>query len=191
MKRVQWYCEKLSTPARDSFSGDIDIEFFDKLPDTFGNTEQPEPLLIVIDDFMDVAVNHLAVSQLFTRTSHHDGISVILLTQNIYNQGKYSRNISLNATYYVIFRNLRDQIQINKFLQQVCGGSAKAIQNVFHDAVDNKPHSYLFIDFSQKGRDLLRLRANLFARNSEPIVIYCPREALSGEMPRRHYEKPF
>lgn len=177
MKRVHWFSEAKSVPERSALRSDIDIEFMHKLPEHFLN-DTSEPLLIVIDDFMDEAMNSVAVSKLFTKDSHHQNISVILLTQNIYNPGKYSRNISLNSSFYILFRNIRDQTQINRFLQQVCGSNAKAIQKVFKDAVHNKPHSYLFIDFSQSGHDLLRLRTNIFKKDA--VSVYCPAESLSN-----------
>lgn len=177
IKRVQWFSEASSVPERSSITDSIDIEFIHNLPEQFLNGTS-EPLLIVIDDFMDEAMNSAAVSKLFTKDSHHQNISVILLTQNIYNPGKYSRNISLNSSFYILFRNIRDQTQINRFLQQVCGSNAKAIQKVFKDAVHNKPHSYLFIDFSQRGHNLLRLRTNILEK--EAVSVYCPTEALSS-----------
>jgi len=44
------------------------------------------------------------VCELFTRASHHRNISVILITQNLFHQGRYCRDISLNAHYLVVFK---------------------------------------------------------------------------------------
>jgi len=176
--RIEWYCEKASKP--EGISVNCEIEFIEKIPEKFVN-ESNEPLLIVLDDLMDESMQSVQVSKLYTKDARHSNISVILLTQNIYNPGKYSRNISLNSSFYILFRNLRDQNQINKFLQQICGGcNSKAIQSVYRDAVTNKPHSYLFIDFSQKGHNLLRFRTDLFGENGVSTV-YCPAEMLNSE----------
>lgn len=177
IKRVRWFSEASSAPERSAITDAIHVEFIHKLPEQFLN-DTGEPLLIIIDDFMDLSMKSEAVSKLFTKDSHHQNISVILLTQNIYNPGKYSRNISLNSSFYILFRNIRDQTQINRFLQQVCGSNAKAIQKVFKDAVHNKPHSYLFIDFSQRGHNLLRLRTNILEK--EAVSVYCPTDLLSS-----------
>ena len=45
---------------------------------------------------------------LFTRGSHHMGVSVLYRTQNLFPPGKLSRTISLNSHYMLIFRNSRD-----------------------------------------------------------------------------------
>lgn len=175
INRVHWYySDEKSLPDRSTLPASIDIQFITQLPTEFIN-ELNEPLLVVIDDKMDEAMNSLAVSQLFTKGVHHQKISVILLSQNIYNPGKYSRNISLNCTFYILFRNLRDVQQTNKFFQQMCGSNSKAIQAVYKDAT-SRPHGYLFIDFSQSGHNLLRLRSDIFG---EPVC-YCPAKEIEN-----------
>ena len=55
--------------------------------------------LIVLDDLMSQCSNDSRVADLFTRGSHHRGISVMYLTQNLFPPGKLSRAISLNCHY--------------------------------------------------------------------------------------------
>jgi len=43
------------------------------------------------------------VCDLFTKGRHHRNISVILITKNLFHQGRFSRDISLNAKYLVVF----------------------------------------------------------------------------------------
>ena len=50
--------------------------------------------LVVLDDLMSQCSNDLRVADLFTRGSHHRGISVLYLTQNLFPPGKLSRTIS-------------------------------------------------------------------------------------------------
>lgn len=172
---VRWYYSDVkSLPDRQTIPSNVDIQFIHQLPIEFLN-ETNEPMLVVIDDLMDEAMNSLAVSQLFTKGVHHQNISAILLTQNIYNPGKYSRNISLNSSFYVLFRNLRDMQQINRFFQQMCGNNSRTLQDVYKDAT-SRPHGYLFIDLSQSGHTLLRLRTNVF----EGKVCYCPIKELNS-----------
>jgi hypothetical protein len=56
--------------------------------------ENPEnvPTLIVLDDLMDSAYS-TNISQLFTKGSHHNNISLVLITQNLFHQGPSSRDI--------------------------------------------------------------------------------------------------
>jgi len=41
-----------------------------------------------------------------TRGSQHRNISVILITQDLFHHGRYCRDISLNAKYMVVLKNV-------------------------------------------------------------------------------------
>jgi len=45
---------------------------------------------------------------MFTKISHHRNVSVVYLTQNVFDKNKYARTISLNAHYLVLIKNPRD-----------------------------------------------------------------------------------
>ena len=68
--------------------------------------------LIVFDDQMIDASKDKGIVNLFTRGFHHRNLSVIYIVQNIFNQGKGSRSISLNSHYLVFFKNPRDKLQL-------------------------------------------------------------------------------
>jgi hypothetical protein len=63
--------------------------------------------LVVLNDLLNEAYSS-DVCDLFTKGSHHRNISVILITQNLFHQGRFSRDISLNAKYIVVFTNVPD-----------------------------------------------------------------------------------
>lgn len=54
-----------------------------------------------------------SAANLFTRECHHQNISVIFITQNIFHQGQYARDISLNCSHLCIMNNplYRSQFQ--------------------------------------------------------------------------------
>jgi len=56
---------------------------------------------------MSQVVDDKNILNLFTVGSHHRKNSVIFLTQNIYEKGKYARTISLNTHYFILFKNRR------------------------------------------------------------------------------------
>jgi len=56
------------------------------------------PCLIILDDLLNDAYSK-EMCDLFTKGSNHRNISVILITQNLFHQERYCRNISLNAKY--------------------------------------------------------------------------------------------
>ena len=93
------------------------------------------------------------VLPLFTRGSHHRGISVLYLTQNLFPPGKLSHTISLNSHYLVIFRNPRDS-------KQMFPGRTDYLMESFRDAT-SRPYGYLVIDCHQLTCENMRLRMNI------------------------------
>jgi len=67
-----------------------------------------EPSFVILDDLL-TDVYSKQVCELFTRGSHYRNISVILITQNLFHQGRFCRDISLKAHYIVAFKNVRDK----------------------------------------------------------------------------------
>lgn len=134
-----------------------------------------KPRLIILDDLMREADENIV--DLFTKGSHHYNISVIFVTQNIFNQGKGRRDISLNAHYIVCFKNPRDRQQIQSLARQVYPDNTKYIQEAYKDAT-NTPHGYLLFDLKQSTPDLYRFRTKIFDTDSQNIV-YIPRKPKS------------
>jgi ABC-type cobalamin/Fe3+-siderophores transport system ATPase subunit len=101
------------------------------------------------------------VYHLFTKGSHHRNISVILITHNFFHKGRYCRDVSLNAKYIVLIKNVRDKSQFSHLPRQVCPENIKTLYNVYLDAIQ-KHHSYFVLDLSQDTNDLLRYRTYIF-----------------------------
>ena len=87
------------------------------MQDNFAN-EVNEPCLIILDDLLNDAYSG-EVCRLFTKGSHHRNVSIILITQNLFHQAKYCRDISLNAKYIVLIKNARDKNQFTNLARQV------------------------------------------------------------------------
>ena len=120
------------------YQGIFDIE---KLESTTTN-------LIIFDDLMNQCNESEQVMNLFTVGSHHKNTSVFFLTQNIFSKGKFTRDISLNSNYLIIFKNPRDQLQFQILARQMFPNNTKFIKESFEDATKN-PHGYLLIDLKQ------------------------------------------
>ena len=141
---------------------------FDELPPSVELTEGfPDHMvrghdhsLVVLDDLMSQCSNDQRVADLFTRGSHHRGISVVYLTQNLFPPGKLSRTISLNSHYFVIFRNPRDSLGISTLAKQIFPGRTDYLMKSFRDAT-NRPYGYLLIDCHQLTPENMRLRTNI------------------------------
>lgn len=134
------------------------IEFVQGLPD-FDTLDHSVSTLVILDDLM--RQDGSTVAKLFEAGSHHDDISVVYIVQNVFHQGKDSRNISLNAHYLVLFKNPRDRSQIVHLSKQVFPGQAKFLSEAYDD-VCRKPHGYLFLDFRQDTPEEGRVRSNVF-----------------------------
>ena len=52
------------------------------------------------------------IAKLFTKKSYHGNLSVIYIVQNLFHQSKDHRTISLNASYLVLTKNVRDASQV-------------------------------------------------------------------------------
>jgi len=63
------------------------VTFKEGVPEDFGSANG-EPSLVILDDLLkDVYSKQVCV--LFTRGSHHRNISFILITQNVFHQGRF------------------------------------------------------------------------------------------------------
>ena len=116
--------------------------------------------LIVFDDQMIDASKDKRIVNLFTRGSHHRSLSVIYIVQNLFHQGKGSRSISLNSYYLVLFKNLRDKLQILTLAKQVYPVQTDFFLNQYKEAV-KRPFGYLLIDLKTTTQDNYQLRTNV------------------------------
>jgi len=127
-----------------------------------------EPKLVVLDDLMHQTDD--SVAKLFTKISHHRNVSVISIMQNIFPRNKYSRDISLNSNYLVIFRNPRDEAQVARLSSQICPGKSKFFMDAYNKAT-SELHGYLLVDFKGDAPHS-RFMTNIFHRHP---VVYIPR----------------
>jgi len=113
-----------------------------------------------------------SVTDLFTKGSRHRDLSVVYIVQNLFNNGKEHRTISLNGHYIVEFKNPRDASQIVHLAKQVYLGKVKAVQEAFKDATST-PFGYLLLDFKQCTPDKLRLRTKVFPDETTVVYVHC------------------
>lgn len=153
------------------------IEFREGLPKPEDYSNDPSlKKLLIIDDMMREASNHVIVD-LFTKGSHHKNISVFFITQNLFHKGAYARDISLNASYIVLFKNPRDRAQIQHLARQVYPEDPKFLKEAYQDAT-TKPFGYLMIDCKQSTEDEFRFRTGIFP--DDPYqYIYLPKYTTS------------
>jgi len=90
--------------------------YHEGVPENFGGGVGKLCLVILDDLLNDVYSNQ--VCDLFTRGSHHRNISVILITQNLFLQGRFCREISQSAHYLVALKGDRGKKEFMYFANQ-------------------------------------------------------------------------
>ena len=158
-------------PMYDELAKNVKIKFIEGIPDSLTDENifpSNQHNLLVIDDCMDIGVNHDELMKAFTMYRHHRKLSVIFLVQNLFQQGKHSRTISLNANYIILFKSVRDRLQIRILAQQMFPGQREYFLQSFNDAT-KEPYSYLIVDLRPHCPEHYRLRSGILP-NQWPVV---------------------
>jgi len=138
------------------------VSFHEGFPQNFGN-EHGKPCLIILDVLLN-EVYSKDVCDLFTKGSHHRNMSVILITQNLFHQGRFCHDISLNAKYSVALKNVRDKNRFQYLARQVHPEDSDSLYKSYLEDTD-RPHGYL-----------IRFRT----RHRRPFEV--PNQSLPGRM---------
>ena len=149
------YCYSVYQTIFDQYR---DVEFVEGLPD-LNMFDGVKRTLLIIDNLMHET--NEVVSKLFTRVSHHKNVSVVYLTQNLFNNNKHNRTISLNAHYMILFKNVRDATQVQCLARQMFPKNSEAMMQGYKDAT-GKPYGYLLVDLTHSMNDRYRLRTKIF-----------------------------
>ena len=125
--------------------------------------------LCIFDDVINEDSSNATISKLFTRGRSHLGCSLVLMLQNIFPKGSQSRTISINAQYQVLFRNLRDSLQISILARQLCPLNSKSFLEIYTRAT-HRAYGYLFCCFMQSCPDEIHYRTNILPYGYSSIV---------------------
>ena len=152
-------------------------EFKDKVTFTddikFLDIHPSKNVLLIVDDLGVELKGNEDLVKLFEKWSHHRGISVIFILQNIFAAGKYFKDIRLNTTNYFLTPHLTDIGQMEIFGRQIEGPSnSKKFMEAYRLATKEK-FSGLFIDLhpNSNTRDIFKYR--YFKENNimKPVFI--------------------
>ncbi|VDI77019.1 Hypothetical predicted protein [Mytilus galloprovincialis] len=106
--------------------------------------------VLVLDDLMVESADSKELVHLLTVGIHHNSITLIQILHNLYCKGKAMRTASLNCHYFVLFRNYRDQLQIQTLGRQIFPGQSKYFLDAYKKAtsvayrpliIDLNPHT--------------------------------------------------
>jgi len=160
------YSERTAVHDRELSKISNNIRLNKGVPENFEN-KNGKPCLIIVDVLLDVVYSN-NVCNLFTKDTHHRNISVILIIQNLFHQGQFCRDISLNAKYLVLLENVRDINQFMCMYRQLHHKGPNKLYNAYQNAT-TKPHGYLVLDLAQDTDDRLRFRTYIFPDEYPPI----------------------
>lgn len=158
-----YFCYTEWQPLYDTFE---DVEFHKGMID-IDKVDSSIPNLLICDDMMELCNQNIA--EVFTKHSHHRNLSILFLSQNLYQKGQNMRNMNLNSSYLVLFKNPREVNQIGFLARQMYPkGEAQFLQQAFKDAT-SVPYGYLFIDLKQNTPEFARIRTGIFPNESTYI----------------------
>ena len=146
-----------------------DVSLNEGVPEDFDSANS-ELSLVILEDLLN-NVHSKNVCELFTRGSHHGNISDILITQILFHQGRFCRDISLNAHYTVALKNVRDKKQFMYLASQVYPDVSLGLYNAYLNATQ-ETHAYLLLDLTQNTNDGLRFRTHIFPDEIHPLTVY-------------------
>ncbi len=118
---------------------------------------------------MESAYSNDELSRAFAKYVHHKSFSIILITQNLFFQGKTSRTITLKTHYIILYKGPRDSMQIMVLGRQIFPGNTKYFMECYQDAT-NHPIGFLLIDFKAKTPERFRLRSGLFSEHLGAVL---------------------
>lgn len=169
---IHWHSPHEDLPSLPSH---FIIKQFTSLPWEIEETEEEKlPDLVVIDDFAQETANSKSLTAYLTKFSHHCGISLILLSQNLFWAGKETRTQSLNMHYMILMRQSRDHRQIRTLARQMTQNEYeyKLFLQAYNQAIDERPFAYLLISIHPRDDKRLLLRSNIFPEDATSTTVY-------------------
>jgi len=129
------------------------------------------PAIVVLDDLLiEMQKRPEMLRALAIRLVHHLNITVIILTQSLFD---VSRVVRTNANYVVLFRSDASQLAVAMYGRQLfTGATYKYFMESFKDATA-EPYSYLVVDIHPRTHPDIRLLSDIF---SPFPTIYVPKK---------------
>ena len=120
--------------------------------------------ILVLDDLMEESGNDKRVMDLFTKDSHHRGITALYITQDLFPPGKFAKTINRNAHYVICFKSPRDKTGICHLLLQVYPDRWRQVLQLFLK-LTSRPFGYFMLDLHPASEDCLRIWSHLTKDN--------------------------
>lgn len=127
--------------------------------------------VVVLDDLMQNS-NKSELVNLFIADGRHKKITTFFVLHNLFPKSPEARTITLNATHFIVFRNLRDRLSFGQFARQLTP-FWRDLQDIYED-LSKHPFTPLVIDLRQTTLSPLRFKSNIL--NPENFSIYSTKD---------------
>ena len=127
----------------------IPVSYQTGLPSLEQLTSMPANSVVILDDLMDECVTSGTIDHLFRVISGKRKISVMIMTQNYFTHGRYSRNIRNSCNFTVLLRNYCDATINNRAARAMKLTKPVTLAEQWNA---DKEYPYIFIDQTQKGQ---------------------------------------
>ena len=118
------------------------------------------PMLVIFDDMMN-STSLKELADLFTVHGRHHNLSMIFLSQQLYNGNNQDfKQIKRNCDYMALFKNPQNAQEIRTLSSQMTPGRMELV-SYFTQATQNG-HAYLFINLTQQCKDQVKYLSQLF-----------------------------
>jgi hypothetical protein len=124
---------------------------------------------LILDDLANEIKSEF-LDILYTRGSHHWNVSIILVTQNLFDKNiKVAR---INSHFLILMKSPQSLLQIKTLGSQLFPGKINYFMESYHDAIEKNSFGYLLINMQPNTSSELRLTTNIFP--NDKTVIYLP-----------------
>lgn len=145
------------------------VETFNGVPSKEEIMARPKNTLLILDDLVG-EIKPDFLDTIFTRGSHHWNVSVVLLTQNLYD--KNIKTARTNAHYLILMKNPQGLLQIRTLGSHLFTGMQQYFLEAYKDAVQEHEFGYLVLNMHPNTESELRLTTKIFP--GDRTIIYLP-----------------
>ena len=147
------------------------IVIVEGLPESFDSYIKPNLNgLFVFDDMFDVAYDSKMLTNMICKQSHHESISTIVVTHNVFADGKQRKNMWRNNHYLVLMKNKLDMSVPHTLASRLMPKNRKTFINIFEKAT-SRSYGYLVIDGHPLSIPEVKYRTNIFEDHQ---IIFIP-----------------
>ena len=126
-----------------------------------------KPALVILDDLL-LNLEEKWINEVFTKKSHHNNFSIVLVTQNLFD--KIIKVPRLNSMYIILTRAPNSLLSIRNLGTMLFPKELAFFLDAYKQAT-KKQYEYLLIDLHPSSNPILKLQSNIFPNEERTIFI--------------------